>query len=148
MSDEKQKFSVSYAKDATYSQGLREFLEYRDLGIADATHGAFRAHVVRVKTDRKGEELDMHTTGLHQHLCDFQMVYVLKGWIKFIYEGQPGEHKFGPGDCVLQPAGIVHNELSCSDDLELIEIYSPAVHETRPVAGMPQEAAAPTPKAN
>jgi uncharacterized protein YjlB len=31
---------------------------------------------------------------------------------------------------VLQPAGIVHNELDCSDDLELLEIYSPAVHPT------------------
>jgi uncharacterized protein YjlB len=57
------------------------------------------------------------------------MFYVLKGWIRFIYGG-PGEHRFGPGDCVVQPAGIVHNELDCSDDLELLEIYSPAVHQT------------------
>lgn len=135
---EQQKFSVSYAKDAVFKTGLREFLEYRDLGIADATHGQFRAHVVRVKPHRKGEDLDLHTTGLHQHLCDFQMFFVLKGWIQFVYEGQPGEHLFRAGDCVLQPAAIVHNELSCSDDLELLEIYSPAVHETRPVAAMPE----------
>ena len=133
MSDQKQKFSASYAKDAVYQQGLRDFMEYRDLGIADATNGAVRAHVVRVKDDQKGEEHDMHTTGVHQHLCDFQMFYVLKGWIKFIYEGEGGVKSFGPGDCVLQPSGIVHNELSCSDDLELIEIYSPAVHETKGV---------------
>lgn len=139
MSEPKQKFSTSYAKDAEFQPGLRDFLEYRDLGIADATHGRFRAHVVRVKRGHTGDQ-DMHTTGLHQHLCDFQMVFVLKGWIKFIYEGQPGEHTFGPGDCVLQPAAIVHNELSCSDDLELLEIYSPAVHETRAVAEMPQQA--------
>jgi uncharacterized protein YjlB len=31
---------------------------------------------------------------------------------------------------VVQPAGIVHNELDCSDDLELLEVYSPAVHQT------------------
>jgi hypothetical protein len=31
---------------------------------------------------------DLHTTGLHQHNCDFQMFYVLNGWIKFVYEGQ------------------------------------------------------------
>lgn len=142
MSDEKQKFSVSYAKDAVFKTGLREFLEYRDLGIADATHGQYRAHVVRVKKDRQGEELDLHTTGLHQHLCEFQMFFVLKGWIRFVYEGQSGEHLFRAGDCVLQPAAIVHNELSCSDDLELIEIYSPAVHETRPVAAMAEQAAA------
>ena len=43
-------------------------------------------------------------------------------WIKFVYEGQ-GELTFGKGDCILQPPGIVHNELDCSDDLEVLEIY-------------------------
>jgi len=38
-----------------------------------------------------------------------------------VYEGQ-GEKIFGKGDCVLQPPGIVHNELDCSDDLEVLEI--------------------------
>jgi hypothetical protein len=33
----------------------------------------------------------------------------------------------------------VHNELTCSDDVEVLEIYSPAVHETRTVAAMPEE---------
>jgi uncharacterized protein YjlB len=70
------------------------------------------------------------------------MFYVLKGWIKFVYAGQKGEHTFRAGDCVLQPAGIVHNELACSDDVEVLEIYSPAVHETRTVAVMPKEAVA------
>ncbi len=143
MSEQKQSFSASYAKDAVYHTGLREFMEYRDLGIADATNGLVRAHVVRVKSEHKGEDQDMHTTGVHQHLCDFQLFYVLKGWIKFIYEDEGGAKTFGAGDCVLQPAGIVHNELSCSDDLELIEIYSPAVHETKGVDKdlMAQEAA-------
>ena len=63
------------------------------------------------------------------------MFYVLKGWIKFVYEGE-GEHLFHAGDCVLQPAGIVHNELDCSDDLEVLEIYSPAIHQTVAVANM------------
>ena len=49
--------------------------------------------------------------------------------MKFVYEGR-GEHTFQAGDCVLQPAGIVHNELDCSDDVEILEIYSPAVHRT------------------
>lgn len=140
MSDKQQKFSVSYARDAVYQTGLREFMEYRDLGIADATHGGFRAHVIRVKQHHKGVDQDLHTTGLHQHLCDFQMFYVLKGWIKFIYEGQPGELTFRAGDCVMQPPGIVHNEIACSDDVEVLEIYSPAVHETRVAEAMPEEA--------
>ena len=140
MSDAKQLFSVSRADGAVYKTGLRSFMEYRDLGIADATHGQFRAHVIRIKKDGPGAH-DLHTTGLHQHQCDFQMFYVLKGWMRFVYEGQ-GEHTFREGDCVLQPAGIVHNELECSDDVEILEIYSPAVHETRVVGAMPETVAA------
>jgi len=128
MSEPKQIFSASLAKDAVYKTGLRSFMEYRDLGIEQATHGQFRAHVIRIKSDAAGDH-DLHTTGLHQHLCDFQMFYVLKGWIRFVYEGQ-GEHTFQAGDCVLQPPAIVHNELECSDDIEVLEIYSPAVHPT------------------
>ena len=49
MSEQKQLFSASLAKDAVYKTGLRSFMEYRDLGIEKATHGQFRAHVVRIK---------------------------------------------------------------------------------------------------
>ena len=128
MSEPKQLFTANLAKDAVYKQGLRSFMEYRDLGIETATHGKFRAHVIRIKKDAGGHD-ELHTTGLHQHLCDFQMFYVLKGWIKFVYENE-GEYTFHAGDSVLQPAAIVHNELDCSDDLEVLEIYSPAVPET------------------
>ena len=139
MSDDEQRFSVSRAEGAVYKTGLRSFMEYRDLGIEQATHGKFRAHVIRIKGDSHGAH-DLHTTGLHQHHCDFQMFYVLKGWIRFVYEGQ-GQHTFRAGDCVLQPPAIVHNELECSDDVEVLEIYSPAVHETRVVEKMPEAAA-------
>ena len=140
MSDDKQLFSASLAKDAVYKTGLRSFMEYRDLGIDRATHGRFRAHVIRIKAD-SAEPHELHTTGLHQHQCDFQMFYVLKGWMKFVYEGE-GEKTFHAGDCVLQPAGIVHNELECSDDVEILEIYSPAVHDTLKVERMPEATAA------
>jgi mannose-6-phosphate isomerase-like protein (cupin superfamily) len=139
MDEQPQLFSANFAKDAVYKTGLRSFMEYRDLGIANATHGKMRAHVIRIKKD--ADSHDLHTTGLHRHLCDFQMFYVLKGWIKFVYEGQ-GEYTFNTGDCVLQPPGIVHNELDCSDDLEVLEIYSPAVHQTVVVDQMPVAEAA------
>jgi mannose-6-phosphate isomerase-like protein (cupin superfamily) len=140
MSEDRQLFSASLAKDAVYKTGLRSFMEYRDLGVDRATHGQFRAHVIRIKQD-SDEPHDLHTTGLHQHQCDFQMFYVLKGWMKFVYEGE-GEKTFQAGDCVVQPAGIVHNELACSDDVEILEIYSPAVHDTLKVERMPETAAA------
>lgn len=140
MSGEKQLFSASLAKNAVYKTGLRSFMEYRDLGVENATHGQFRAHVIRIKKDAPGSH-ELHTTGLHRHLCDFQMFYVLQGWIKLVYDGH-GEHTFRAGDCVVQPAGIVHNELDCSDDVALLEIYSPAVHQTVKVEARPEAAAA------
>src|SRR6266403_1711822 len=124
MSEPKQLFSASLAKDAVYKTGLRSFMEYRDLGIENATHGKFRAHTIRIKKDSAGNH-ELHTTGLHQHICD-----------------DHGEHTFTKGDCILQPPGIVHNELDCSDDLEVLEIYSPSVHETNVVRQMPETAAA------
>src|SRR4029453_11837259 len=111
MSDAKQLFSVSRAEGAQYKTGLRSFMEYRDLGIENATHGQFRAHVVRIKKDGPGAH-DLHTTGLHQHQCDFQMFYVLKGWMKFVYEGR-GEKPFHAGNCLLRRAGMLHNGLDC-----------------------------------
>ena len=104
MSEQKQLFSANLAKDAVYKTGLRSFMEYRDLGIENATHGKFRAHIIRIKKDAAGNH-DLHTTGLHQHKCDFQMFYVLNGWIKFIYEGH-GEHTFTHGR--LRPAAAGH----------------------------------------
>jgi len=140
MSEPKQLFSASLAKDAVYKTGLRTFMEYRDLGIETATHGQFRAHVIRIKKEAAGDHA-LHTTGLHRHLCDFQMYYVLNGWIKFVYEGQ-GEHTFHAGDCVLQPAGIVHNELDCSDRPRSAGDLLAAVHQTVVVDPIPTAAAA------
>jgi len=134
VSGEGYRFSASYVKDAKWDPGLRDFFEYRDLGVTAATGGEFKAHILRVKDG--GDPGDLHTTGLHIHGLGFQMIYILKGWIKFVYhvdeDGETREevHTFGPGDCCLQPPSILHNELECSDDLELIEITSPASYET------------------
>jgi len=126
MSQQSQKFCTSHAKSSTWTPGLRTFFEYRDLGIGDATQGQFNAHVIRVK---KPVEQFPHT-GPHAHELDFQMFFVLKGWIKFVYEDH-GEHMFEAGDSCLQPPGIVHDEIDCSEDLELIEFTSPAKFETQ-----------------
>ena len=123
-----QKFNVNYAVNAKYQDGLRDFLEYRDLGISDASNGDYKAHILRVKDNFKGDQ-EMHATGFHKHMVDFQMYYVLNGWVKFVYEGE-GELTFKKGDCVMAPAAIKHNEISCSDNFEALEILSPAKHET------------------
>lgn len=115
-----QAFSISHADDSAFEgAGLRAFFEYRDLGIAGATQGRFGAHVIRAVPGKKSP------AAWHQHDLDFQMVYVTRGWVVFEYEGS-GEHVLREGSCVLQPPGIRHRELRHSDDLELIEITSPA----------------------
>ena len=60
----------------------------------------------------------------HHHEVTFQMIYCLKGWIEFDYEGV-GPVRLEPGSCVHQPPGIRHTELGHSDDLELLEIVMP-----------------------
>ena len=118
------KFSVSHVRDGEFKPvGLRSFFEYRDLGIKEATGGKVNAHIIRA---RKGVD---GLTGAHYHKLDFQMYYVIKGWIEFDYAGA-GKVRAEAGSCVHQPPGIRHDELAHSDDLELIEITLPANFET------------------
>ena len=119
-----QAFSVSHADDSPFvGAGLRAFFEYRDLGIRDVTKGKFGAHVIRAVP---GEE---SPGAWHSHDLEFQMVYVTRGWVEFEYEGQ-GAQMLRAGSCVLQPPGIRHREVRHSDDMELIEIISPADFDT------------------
>lgn len=119
------------AKFAT--DGLRDFFEYRDLGIMKATGGKFHAHVIRAVPGKHA------VSQWHTHTLDFQMVYILKGWATFEYEGQ-GQRTLRPGDCILQPPGIRHREIEHSDDLELVEITSPGEFATQ-LTDAPSEAA-------
>jgi len=124
MSSEAFKFSVSYARDAAFEpQGLWSHFVYRDLGIAGATGGRFGAHVIRAKEAREGGFTR------HKHELEFQMFIILKGWFKFECE-EGGVVTVHAGDCVHQPSGMPHVTLACSDDLELIEITSPAEFPT------------------
>jgi quercetin dioxygenase-like cupin family protein len=118
--------TVSRAEDAAFDAGLRAFFAYRDLGVWAATGGAFGAHVIRA-VPGEGAKPAWHT-----HALGFQLVFVLKGWVSFEYE-DIGEVTFRPGDSVLQPPGIRHREIAHSDDLELLEVTSPAEFTTAAV---------------
>ena len=131
MSETNQTFCASFASEAKYEAGLRGHFEYRGLGISEATGGRYHAAVSRVCEGTKGTQTLGHT-GMHRHMVDFQMFYVLKGWCTMDYEDH-GEMTLREGDCCFQPAAIIHDEISCSEDFECIEIYSPAEHETVPV---------------
>jgi quercetin dioxygenase-like cupin family protein len=122
-------FVVSHAAGATFERGLRSFFEYRDLGIKSATDGKVVAHVIRPAA---GAEFSGQP---HLHKTEFQLVYVLKGWIEFEYEGQ-GAVRLEAGSCVHQPPGIRHRELGHSPDLEMLEVVLPASFATEEVASV------------
>lgn len=119
-------FVASHSKDADFKRGLRSFYEYRDLGIRTATDGRVAAHVIRAAAGRE------FSSQPHLHHTQFQLVYVLQGWIEFEYEGQ-GVVRLEAGSCVHQPPGIRHRELGHSDDIEMLEIVLPAGFATEEV---------------
>src|SRR5207302_1588122 len=43
----RQRFVVSHHREEDFEGGLRRYAKYRDLGIARATNGMVRAHVIR-----------------------------------------------------------------------------------------------------
>lgn len=122
-------FVASHAADARFERGLRSFFEYRDLGIAAATEGRVVAHVIRAAG---GTEFSSQP---HQHATTFQLVYVLKGWIEFEYEGQ-GVVRLEAGSCVHQPPGIRHREIGHSPDVEMLEVVMPGSFQTTEVAAV------------
>lgn len=122
-----QAFTISQPDSSAFEGGLRAFFEYRKLGIGEATKGRYDAHVIRAVPGRESPAT------WHTHDLDFQMVYVLKGWVVFEYE-ETGEQMLRAGSCVLQPPGIRHREVRHSDDLEMIEIVSPADFATAEAA--------------
>lgn len=119
-------FTVSHQRDALFQRGLRSFFEYRDLGIRQATEGRVVAHVIRAAA---GEEFSGQP---HLHDTTFQLVYVLKGWIEFEYEGQ-GIVRLEAGSCVHQPPGIRHREIGHSPDVEMLEVVMPGDFKTTEV---------------
>jgi quercetin dioxygenase-like cupin family protein len=121
----KQKFTYSHHREQDFLQGLRTYAKYRDLGIAPATGGMVQAHVIRMLPPFRPEEVSTP----HYHDVDFQMIYVLKGWMKTEFEGE-GAHTFHAGSCWIQPPKIKHTVLGYSDDCELLEIILPAEFET------------------
>lgn len=123
----KGKLHVGHEKTASWTEGLRGYFAYRDLGMVERTGARMRAHVIRPTgpCEKPGD--------LHFHKLDFQMVYVLKGWARVHFEGH-GEVRFEAGSCMYQEPGIRHRVLEYSDDYTVIEITSPADFETVSVA--------------
>jgi hypothetical protein len=123
----KQRVAISHHREEDFkADGLRAYAQYRDLGIADASHGLARAHVIRLMGPCNPDEVSK----LHYHDVEFQMVYVLKGWVKTYMEGV-GETTFQVGSAWTQPPKIKHLIMDYSDDVELLEVILPADFETK-----------------
>jgi hypothetical protein len=122
----KQRIAISHHRDEDFkADGLRSYALYRDLGVADASAGKARAHVIRLIGPCNPAEVSK----LHFHDVDFQMVYVLKGWVKTYMEGQ-GETLMQVGSAWTQPPRIKHLIMDYSDDVELLEVILPAEFKT------------------
>src|SRR5258708_27072379 len=80
----KQRFVASHLNPDAFEGGLRSYAKYRDLGIAAATNGLALAHVIKMipPCDPAG------VSKRHYHDVEFQMIYVLKGWISGEYDGE------------------------------------------------------------
>ena len=96
------------------------------MGVKAATEGKVDAHVIRAAA---GTEFSSQP---HVHKTTFQLVYILKGWIEFEYEGQ-GVVRLEAGSCVHQPPEIRHRELGHSEDIEMLEIVLPGNFATEEV---------------
>jgi hypothetical protein len=121
----KQTFVASHLNPNAFEGGLRSYAKYRDLGMAAATNGLAVAHVIKMIPPCDPAVVSKR----HYHDVEFQMIYVLKGWIKGEYDGA-GEVTMVEGSCWLQPPKIKHTVLDYSHDCELLEIILPAEFDT------------------
>lgn len=115
----------------------RAGMMYRDL-LADRLGGRLIASHIRLSTG--GPVPDY----VHYHKIDFQLIYCLKGRIRVVYEDQGEPFWLEPRDCVLQPPEIRHRVLECEAGSEVLELSSPAEHET----WVEHEISLPTPMIN
>ena len=127
------KLAVTSSKAPDFVKGRRDFFKYRDLGVTNASNGWMRAQVTSALTGMT------QPTGWHYHVCEGQFVYTLKGWVELEFEDGTS-CRLEAGDSVFIPGGLRHQEISTSNDLEILEVSVPADMGTVPVdppAGRP-----------
>jgi mannose-6-phosphate isomerase-like protein (cupin superfamily) len=118
-------FARASGPDALWNrEGLRDDSEYRDLGLAAATGGRLGVKHIRALKPMTTP------TGWHWHDMTAHYVYVLRGSLTFRFAGIEGDVTLRAGDGLSQPAGVPHNVVARSNDLEVIEINEPAEYGT------------------
>lgn len=117
------KLAYAPASNPVYKPGRRDFFKYRELGVTEATGGKMRAQITSC-TQGLGRP-----TGWHYHVCEHQLVFMMKGWIDLEFEDGTKVHLVG-GDSLMIPGGMRHNETGTSDEFELLEVSVPAEMKT------------------
>jgi mannose-6-phosphate isomerase-like protein (cupin superfamily) len=101
------------------SEGPLAGNEYRELSVGQASGGALGLRHLRSTLPFEAG------TGWHWHDMDVHVVYVLRGQISYRFEGVDEVVIVRAGDCLTQPAGVPHNVVGRSADLELLELTMP-----------------------
>jgi hypothetical protein len=112
MSELKPKIVLSRIDGAEWTRkGLRAFLEYRDLGLAQATEGRVGGTIGRaIKKFEPGGGAPRHT-----HNTSFHLIFVMRGWFRTEFEGL-GEVVVRQWDCISYQGEIPQAHIEYSDD--------------------------------
>src|SRR5688500_18112197 len=95
-------------------KGRRNWMDYLDYGVTDATNGRMRAQRIMVTGQTQG-------TGWHYHVCEMQFFYVMRGYIVFQLE-DGRTLRLNAGDTGFIPGGYKHAEIDISEDFDVIEV--------------------------
>lgn len=126
MSKQRPKVMVTRKEGASWTRkGLRPFLEYRDLGLGEATEGRAGATIGRaIKKFEPGGGAKRH-----YHEIGFHMIFVMRGWFRSEFEGL-GEVTLREGDCICYQGEIPQTHVEYSDDFQVLQLTAPADFRT------------------
>ncbi len=110
-------------------EGLLPGNAYRELAVGAATGG--RVGLRHLKSTSPFET----ETGWHWHDMEVHAVFVIRGHVTFRYQGVADEYVVRAGECITQPAGVPHNVVDRSSDLELLELTLPQRFATADLDG-------------
>jgi len=122
MSAPKPGFCPSRAVDPHFEpmRGYRDWLKICNLGLSNATHGKYETWVT-LANDPGG------STGRQYHNYEFQIKYVIKGWVKMCY-GSEGEFVLEADNFIDHPPQRIHDFMEYSNDIKIFELASSADH--------------------
>ena len=109
---------VRHLRDASFTPGRSPSYAYRDLGIGEATGGAYQARVIRSMDGMREDHW-------HTHPEPYAISYYLKGWLEVDFE-EYGRCRIETGDIIQTCNAPPHREASCGGGLEILYIQSAA----------------------